>query len=191
MAIEEDWTGIPTTDRGRMGIYAARAGSTTNYPWGNAIDCKKASYDGGLGSSCYYKTGRQSFRGTQSVGRSPPNGWGLYDMHATVWQWCEDSWHPDYRDAPVDGTGWQGGDESMSILRGGAWNYGPSGLRSAPALANATVQADRSGRRYYAGLRLWLDPARLPLNRKARPDIPLITGLRPARCVAPRSDPRR
>ena len=31
-----------------------------------------------------------------------------------------------------------------------------------PALANATVQADQAGRRYYSGLRLWLDPARLP-----------------------------
>jgi formylglycine-generating enzyme required for sulfatase activity len=111
--------------------YVARAGSTTNYPWGNAIDCGKASYDGGLGSPCYYKTGRRSFRGTQPVGRYPPNGWGLYDMHGNVWQWCEDSWHPNYRGAPVDGSAWQGGDESMSILRGGAWNYAPSGLRSA------------------------------------------------------------
>ena len=111
--------------------YAARAGSTTNYPWGNAIDCKKASYDGGPGSSCYYKTGRRSFRGTQPVGRYPPNEWGLYDMNGNVWQWCEDSWHPDYRGAPADGTAWQGGDESMSVLRGGAWNYRPSGLRSA------------------------------------------------------------
>ena len=111
--------------------YVARAGSTTTYPWGNAIDCEKASYDGGPSSSCYYKTGRRSFRGTQPVGRYLPNRWGLYDMHGNVWQWCEDSWHPNYRGAPEDGTAWQGGDESMSILRGGAWNYGPSGLRSA------------------------------------------------------------
>jgi len=111
--------------------YVARAGSKSNFPWGDAIDCEKANYDGGPGSSCYYRTGRRSFRGTQPVGRYPPNGWGLYDMHGNVWQWCRDSWHSDYRGAPVDGTAWQGGDESMSILRGGAWNYGPSGLRSA------------------------------------------------------------
>ena len=111
--------------------YVARAGSTTTYPWGNAIDCKKASYDGGPGSSCDTKKGRRSSRGTQMVGRHPPNAWGLYDMHGNVWQWCEDSWHPSYSGAPVDGTAWPGGDESMSVLRGGAWNYGPSGLRSA------------------------------------------------------------
>jgi formylglycine-generating enzyme required for sulfatase activity len=111
--------------------FAARAGSTTNYPWGNAIDCKKASYDGGPGSACSDKTERGSLRGTQPVGRYPPNRWGLYDMHGNVWQWCADSWHPDYHGAPVDGTAWRDGDESMSVLRGGAWNYASSGLRSA------------------------------------------------------------
>ena len=111
--------------------YVARAGSVTIYPWGNAIDCGKASYDGGSGSLCDDKTDRGSFRGTQVVGRYPPNKWGLYDMQGNVWQWCEDSWHPDYRGAPADGTAWHGGDQSMSILRGGAWNYAASGLRSA------------------------------------------------------------
>ena len=72
-------------------------------------------------------------------------------MHSNVWQWCEDSWHPNYRGAPEDGTAWQGGDESMSILRGGAWNYGPSGLRSAdrnwlPTLARTNYLGFRVAR---------------------------------------------
>jgi formylglycine-generating enzyme required for sulfatase activity len=137
--------------------YVARAGSTTNYPWGNAIDCERASYDGGPGSSCYYKTGRRKFRGTQPVGRYPPNRWGLYDMHGNVWQWCEDSWHPNYRGAPEDGTAWQGGDDSMSILRGGAWNYGSSGLRSAdrnwlPRSARTTFLGFRIARSFEANV---------------------------------------
>jgi formylglycine-generating enzyme required for sulfatase activity len=38
--------------------YAARAGSTTTYSWGDEIDCGKASYDGGRGSDCAAHTGR-------------------------------------------------------------------------------------------------------------------------------------
>jgi formylglycine-generating enzyme required for sulfatase activity len=109
--------------------YVARAGSTTTYAWGDTIDCTKASYDGGPGSSCSAKTGR--LRGTQPVGHYPPNRWGLYDVDGNVWQWCEDGWHPDYKGAPVDGTAWPGGDETMALLRGGAWNYDAMGLRIA------------------------------------------------------------
>ena len=129
--------------------YVARAGSTSNYPWGNAIDCAKASYDGGPGSSCYYKMGWWRLRGTQRVGQYAPNAWGLYDMSGNVWQWCEDNWHTSYLGAPTDGTAWPGGDESMSILRGGAWNYGPSGLRSADR-----NWYPRSGRTSFIGFRV-------------------------------------
>jgi formylglycine-generating enzyme required for sulfatase activity len=111
--------------------YAARAGSTTTYPWGDKIDCGKAAYDAGRGSDCAARTGDVTLHGTRVVGAYPPNRWGLYDMIGNVWEWCEDNWHPDYHGAPDDGSAWRGGDVSMRILRGGAWNYGPSALRSA------------------------------------------------------------
>jgi formylglycine-generating enzyme required for sulfatase activity len=111
--------------------YAARAGSTTTYPWGDKIDCGKAAYDAGRGSDCAARTGDVTLPGTRVVGAYPPNRWGLYDMIGNVWEWCEDNWHPDYHGAPDDGSAWRGGDVSMRILRGGAWNYGPSALRSA------------------------------------------------------------
>jgi formylglycine-generating enzyme required for sulfatase activity len=111
--------------------YAARAGSTTTYSWGDKIDCGKASYDGGRGSDCAAHAGWFSLRGTQLVGTYSANRWGLHDMLGNVWEWCEDNWHPDYHGAPDDGSAWRGGDASMRILRGGAWNYSPSGLRSA------------------------------------------------------------
>jgi formylglycine-generating enzyme required for sulfatase activity len=88
--------------------YAARAGSTTTYFWGDKIDCGKASYDGGPGSNCAAH-GWFSLRGTQLVGTYSANRWGLHDMLGNVWEWCEDNWHPDYHGAPNDGSAWRGG----------------------------------------------------------------------------------
>jgi formylglycine-generating enzyme required for sulfatase activity len=110
--------------------YAARAGSTTAYSWGDRIDCSKANYDGGRGSDCAAQ-GSRSLRGTRAVGSYSANRWGLHDMLGNVWEWCEDNWHPNYQGAPDDGSAWRGGDASMRILRGGAWNYSASGLRAA------------------------------------------------------------
>jgi formylglycine-generating enzyme required for sulfatase activity len=53
-------------------------------------------------------------------------------MHGNVWEWCEDPWHDDYRDAPPDGSVWrQGGIENHRVLRGGAWYCLPELCRSA------------------------------------------------------------
>jgi formylglycine-generating enzyme required for sulfatase activity len=141
--------------------YAARAGSTTTYSWGDKIDCGKASYDGGRGSDCAAHTGWFSLRGTQLVGTYSANRWGLHDMLGNVWEWCEDNWHPDYHGAPDDGSAWRGGDASTRILRGGAWNYSPSGLRS----------ADRNwfppdGRTSFIGLRVARQPDPRPPEAK-------------------------
>jgi formylglycine-generating enzyme required for sulfatase activity len=137
--------------------YAARAGSTTTYSWGDEIDCGKASYDGGRGSDCAAHTGRSSLRGTQLVGKYTANRWGLYDMLGNVWEWCEDNWHPDYHGAPEDGSAWRGGDASMRILRGGAWNYGPSALRSADR-----NWFPRDGRTSFMGFRVARQPDSRP-----------------------------
>jgi formylglycine-generating enzyme required for sulfatase activity len=58
--------------------YAARAGSITNYHWGNTID----------GEYAYYKG--NSSRKSWPVAQKKPNAWGLYDMNGNAWEWCND-----------------------------------------------------------------------------------------------------
>ncbi|MFM6255642.1 MAG: formylglycine-generating enzyme family protein, partial [Dolichospermum sp.] len=61
----------------------------------------------------------------------PANPFGLYDMHGNVWEWCEDGWHKNYINAPIDGTAWTSLSDNQKVLRGGSWNFYPGYCRSA------------------------------------------------------------
>ncbi|MFZ1415770.1 MAG: formylglycine-generating enzyme family protein [Defluviicoccus sp.] len=114
--------------------YAARAGTTTRYSWGDAITEKNANFERKVGK-------------TSEVGAYPPNPWGLYDMHGNVWEWVEDVWHENYKGAPVDGSAWtdkEGKDSSRDrVNRGGSWGSYPRYLRSANRFWN--VPGSRGG----------------------------------------------
>ena len=111
--------------------YAARAGTTTRYWWGNEIGRNRANCDG-CGS-------RWDDRETAPVGSFSSNEFGLHDMHGNVWEWVEDCWHNSYSGAPTDESAWTtGGDCSRRVLRGGSWFNSPRYLRSANRLRDTT-----------------------------------------------------
>lgn len=56
----------------------------------------------------------------KEVGQKRPNKLGLFDMSGNVWEWCQDAWHPNYKNAPNDGTSWGTGD--AAVLRGGSYD---------------------------------------------------------------------
>ena len=99
--------------------YAARAGTTTRYSWGDDPPTpEQANFGRNVGK-------------TTEVGTYPPNPWGLHDMHGNVWEWVEDCWNESYQGAPSDGSAWTSGDCSRRVLRGGSWVNDPEYLRSA------------------------------------------------------------
>ena len=101
--------------------YAARAGTTTRYSFGDD--------ESELGDYAWYKDNSGSK--THPVGQKLPNPWGLYDMHGNVWEWVQDYWYHNYDGAPTDGSAWEDGSSSSCVLRGGCWNYEAWGCRSA------------------------------------------------------------
>jgi formylglycine-generating enzyme required for sulfatase activity/uncharacterized caspase-like protein len=110
--------------------YACRAGTTTDYHFGEAIDPALANYERKHGE-------------TTTVGKFPGNPWGLFDCHGNVWEWCADAWHDNYDRAPTDGSarGAVGNTEYHSG-RGGSWAGPAVNSRSASRYNHARANFD-------------------------------------------------
>lgn len=97
--------------------YACRAGTTTPFHFGETITGELANY---VANKTFGEEAPRKFRGkTTPVGSFLPNAFGLNDMHGNVWEWCEDGWHEDYSEAPVDDSVWLTNKDIKKIVRGG------------------------------------------------------------------------
>ena len=102
--------------------YAARAGTETEYWWGDDIGKEQANC-----RNCAPTISHQS----EPVDSFEPNPWGLYNVHGNVWEWTEDCWNKTYDGAPTDGSAWLTGDCRQRVMRSGSWYYFSKNLRSA------------------------------------------------------------
>ncbi|OAD19763.1 serine/threonine protein kinase [Candidatus Thiomargarita nelsonii] len=120
--------------------YGARAGTETQYWWGNEIGSNRANCDG-CGS-------RWDDKQTAPVGSFAPNPFGLYDTAGNIWEWTCSEYESPYS-----------GKEQFFVkninkinrlsLRGGSWGGDTAWMRSANR--DGRGPANRSDR---VGLRL-------------------------------------
>ena len=103
--------------------YAARAGTSTAYNWGNELESGRANCKG-----CGSEWDNNS---TAPVGFFAPNAWGLHDMHGNVWEWVLDCRSDNYANAPTDGSARADGNCLRRMMRGGSWSNSPEVTRAA------------------------------------------------------------
>jgi formylglycine-generating enzyme required for sulfatase activity len=120
--------------------YAARAGTTTPYPWGASVGVGQADCKG-----CGGRTG-----GAQPAGVSafPASAWGLYGLLGGVAEWTADCWHATYAGAPGNGAAWSAPNCRAHVLRGGSWMNPPSDITvSSRNFYDSSVRYEANGMR--------------------------------------------
>ncbi len=123
---------------------------------------------------------------THAVKEKAGNGWGLYDLHGNVWEWCSDVWDARaYRkrvdgwearewkseDADEDAEYWSDEDRKaegpLRVVRGGSWCHSAWDCRSA-----IRFRRRPSARDWFLGFRVCLArslPANQSRTAKAEP----------------------
>ena len=122
--------------------YAARAGTTTPFHFGETITTDQANYDGEVPSSRRYEGDEASsyalanpgiYRGGPvPVGSLPANPWGLHEVHGNVTEWTRDCFdNVGYAGWPTDGSAVESDDCDQRYLRNGSFYDDPGDVRSA------------------------------------------------------------
>jgi formylglycine-generating enzyme required for sulfatase activity len=128
--------------------YACRAGTASPFWFGAAISPRVVNYAAGQDGE-----DRDTTVPAGTLGRA--NGFGLFDMHGNVWEWCQDRWHGSYEGAPVDGSAWMSGaDQRTRVLRGGSWAHGADSCRAAAR----TLSGEPTARSRKIGFRVAMTP---------------------------------
>jgi formylglycine-generating enzyme required for sulfatase activity len=127
--------------------YACRGKTRTRYAWGDQMDCRKANIGVGISRACKGVNPGKTAR----VGNYPPNGWGIYDMHGNVWEWCMDRYDRHHSGHLID-PAITDGDNLYRLYKGGSWLDRPRTCRSANR-----AYINRGFRYGYLGFRLVMD----------------------------------
>jgi len=116
-----EWAGLKLPSEAQW-EYACRAGTGTRYHSGQGEEdlARVGWYSGNSGGRLH------------PAGELGPNGFGLYDMHGNIWEWCLDSYGP-YTTHPrgADGLRHEPIDAALRVVRGGNYDDDARYARSA------------------------------------------------------------
>ncbi len=124
--------------------YVARAGITKSFWWGTSA--------GSSNAHCFDCKSDYSTSKPAKIGTYKPNQFGLYDTAGNLFEWVHDCYHRNYKEAPTDGSVWEGGDCSVRVARGGAYRSPANSMR---AENREKFPSDRG--QYNVGIRLARD----------------------------------
>jgi len=149
--------------------YAARAGATTAWPWGDDPNegCKHSNLGDASFKRLFPRFGPPDWPAAKCddgyplsapVGSFQANAFGLHDMIGNVWEWVQDCRRESYSGAPIDGSADTSGllvDCRKRVIRGGSAMTQPPHARLAIRIAPQREEAF-----YHIGFRVALTAQR-------------------------------
>ena len=113
--------------------YAARAGTTTAWYWGDTSEAQCENANGADETTGFpWAAGCSDGNPTTSlVGSFRPNLFGVYDILGNAWEWVQDCYMETYVGAPTDGAPWEPNGCAGRAMRGASWASTPKYLRAA------------------------------------------------------------
>ncbi|HHC75333.1 MAG TPA: formylglycine-generating enzyme family protein [Thiothrix sp.] len=107
--------------------YAARAGTSTPFAFGDSVSCKEVTFN----PNFPYQEAKEKRRWylprcmpsitASEVGSKAPNAWGIHDMHGNVWEYTSSPWRDSHINANRDGSVTSVQASRWIVTKGGSW----------------------------------------------------------------------